>query len=417
MLVDWQVNNLHVHTLVGTGAYGLVFRASERPFHGDVEAGSGSRDYAVKVIVKTSAICAHSMRSQEEKTQMAITQLHHFMQSFSNRLLIPSVNFESILTLKEDVVADIPHYKEIKLHLKCNDHPNVVTIHQILESSLATFIVMDYVPMDLFTSVVEHSHFSTSVTAVKRVFTQICSALQYCYEQGVYHCDVKPENILIDEWNNNVYICDFGLATTCRALTPNVCVGSSYYMAPERISGACVSPWNNDTLKGVIPTHKADIWSLGVILINLVCIRNPWLKAHRYGDKTFKHYLEDPRVLMEVLPTISFELYDLLVQILQLNPHNRLEISEIIARVVHIQSFTKEGPLSLPDCSSSVLAKINEMVITPKTTPTTTPTTEITNFDYDSDEFASKLCTVNSTGSYFDDIDDVFVDEKYRFGL
>ncbi|KAH3666579.1 hypothetical protein OGAPHI_003440, partial [Ogataea philodendri] len=97
---------------------------------------------------------------------------------------------------------------------------------------------------------------------------------------GVYHCDIKPENILLDA-SDNVYLCDFGLATDSKYLAPNVCVGSFYYMAPERILYSS-APLETET--AVLPTATSDIWSLGIILINLVCMRNPWLKAHQGED-------------------------------------------------------------------------------------------------------------------------------------
>lgn len=60
-----------------------------------------------------------------------------------------------------------------------------------------------------------------------------------------------------------------------------------------------------------LPTIKSDIWSLGIILINLTNIRNPWSKAHKDADKTFHHFVQDSDVLKKELP-ISNPFNDLL---------------------------------------------------------------------------------------------------------
>lgn len=74
-------------------------------------------------------------------------------------------------------------------------------------------MVMDFYHRDLFTSIVEEKLFATNGILIKKVFLKLCSALQCCHERNISHCDIKPENLLLDE-ENNLYICDFGLSTT-----------------------------------------------------------------------------------------------------------------------------------------------------------------------------------------------------------
>ncbi|SCU88308.1 LAFA_0E11914g1_1 [Lachancea sp. 'fantastica'] len=330
MLTNCQINNFKLTRQIGSGAYGLVFHAIDL---------ITENEYAIKAVVKDGA-------SREIKqATMLQTQLYYYFKSFQNRLYLPAIALDSISTLSEEQLQRAPHYREIALHLQVHAHPNVVTVHQVLESPLATFLVLDYCERDLFTSIVDHQHFANDGALVKQVFLQLCSVLQHCHARGVYHCDIKPENILLDA-HDNMYLCDFGLSTTAKQLPANVSLGSSYYMAPERLS--CPSSLQLDgNAPGTIlfPTWAGDVWSLGIILINLTCIRNPWLKAHQLEDNTFSYFVRDPKVLHKILP-ISDQLFDILKDILQLNPIARATLPNIMDRVSLCTSFTTSGPLS-----------------------------------------------------------------------
>lgn len=337
MLTNCQINNFQITSQIGSGAYGLVFHAVDM---------ITENEYAVKAVVKASSVSEVGKPTTQDnlkKSTVLQTQLYHYFKSFQNKLFLPSIDLDSIQKLSNAQLARAPHYKEIALHLKVHSHANIVTIHQVLESPLATFIVMDYYPRDLFTSIVDQKYFSNNGLLIKKVFLQLCSALDHCHHMGVYHCDIKPENILLDT-DDTIYLCDFGLSTTCQYLAPNVCIGSSYYMAPERI--LYTNENTQDTTVTSFPTATGDIWSLGIILINLTCIRNPWLKAHQTEDNTFSYFTRDSNVLKKILP-ISDQLYRLVTRILQLNPYNRIDIRTLMSEVANITSFTNDnGPLS-----------------------------------------------------------------------
>ncbi|AEY96383.1 FADR163Wp [Eremothecium gossypii FDAG1] len=323
MLTNTHINNYRLIKQIGSGAFGIVFLAE------DIITGE---EYAIKAVMKQ-----HSGSADEGVRRSTIlrTQLYHFFKSFQNRLYLPSVDLESIRTLSQEQLAHAPHYKELLMHLTVHTHEHVVTIHQVMESSLATFIVMDYITCDLFSAIVNEQVFAKDGLLIKKVFLQLCEVIFYCHRLGVYHCDLKPENILLDKWYN-VHVCDFGLATPVPELAPNVCVGSSYYMAPERGS-------LGRELRA--PTAAGDVWAIGIILINLVCICNPWVKADGLVDGTFRHFLTNPRVLMKILP-ITDEFYSILLQVLQLDPEHRSTLPVLMEAVANCEHFTVEGPLS-----------------------------------------------------------------------
>lgn len=340
MLNNCQINNFQITIQIGSGAYGVVFHAIDL---------ITENEYAIKAIMKSNddPLVPHSETSLK-KSAVLQTQLYHYFKSFQNKLFLPTIDLDSVLALSDDQLRQAPHYRELQLQLKCHSHQNVVTIHQILESSLATFVVMDYYPIDLFTSIVENQHFCNDGMLVKKAFLQVCSVLHHCHSVGVYHCDIKPENILLDD-NDNVKLCDFGLATTAPFINANVCIGSSYYMAPERVScpSSVLHSAENQNNLGihVFPTASGDIWSLGIILINLTCTRNPWLKAHQKDDNTFKYFINDSRVLTKILP-LSEELFGILNSILQVDPSKRTDLISLIDSVSKCQHFTSSGPLA-----------------------------------------------------------------------
>lgn len=335
MLTNCQINNFQLTRQIGSGAYGLVFHAV------DVIT---ENEYAVKAVMKNQAASTSASAANNDIKKSAVlqTQLYHYFKSFENRLFLPSINLDSIRGLGEEQLMRSPHFREIAMHLRVHSHPNVVTVHQVLESPLATFLVMDYYPRDLFTSIVDDQHFAHDGQLIKKVFLQLCSVLKHCHDRGVYHCDIKPENILLDG-DDNAFLCDFGLSTLSTHLPANVCVGSSYYMAPERIS--CPTSLRSTEDNQGFPSASGDVWSLGIILINLTCIRNPWLKAHQLEDNTFHYFVKDPKVLMKILP-VSQDLYQLLADILRLDPYSRISLESLMERVSACTRFTSSGPLS-----------------------------------------------------------------------
>ncbi|CAI4928818.1 CGH_3_HP_G0031320.mRNA.1.CDS.1 [Saccharomyces cerevisiae] len=353
MFHNCRINNYLITSQIGEGAYGLVYRAL------DIRT---DRQYAIKAVVQSYDVSKEADMGNDKIHKNSVKlqkKLAKLFKESKNVVRVPSIDLESIENMSEEDFKKLPHYKEISLHLRVHHHKNIVTIHEVLQSAVCTFIVMDYYPTDLFTPIVDNRHFVTNGLLVKKVFLQICSALNYCHEHGIYHCDIKPENLLLDT-EDNVFLCDFGLSTTSTYIKPNVCIGSSYYMPPERISfdgRVSSSKSGGHKLGKVCPSCNGDLWSLGIILINLTCIRNPWLKADKTEDNTYYYFTKDPNILKQILP-LSDDFYSLLSKILQVNPKNRMSLQELMKEVSSITSFTNEGPLSkVPPLSKSVYEK------------------------------------------------------------
>ena len=88
------------------------------------------------------------------------------------------------------------------------------------------------------------------------------------------------------------------------------------------------------------PTRTGDVWSLGIILVNLVCGRNPWRIASPH-DESFNAFLNDPDFLRRILP-ISRQCLDILTQIFTVDPAERITITQLRQLILEIDSFSMD---------------------------------------------------------------------------
>lgn len=146
-------------------------------------------------------------------------------------------------------------------------------------------------------------------------FRQILSALDYCHSFNICHRDLKPENILLTN-NCQIKIADFGMAAIQQS--PNhklkTACGSPHYAAPELVSRK----------KGGYRGDKVDIWSAGVILYACLCARLP------FDDPDYTVLLaKASRGKYEEPEWLSRSSRDLIRQMLQVDPKNRISIRQI----------------------------------------------------------------------------------------
>ncbi|KAI0322843.1 kinase-like domain-containing protein, partial [Amylostereum chailletii] len=223
------------------------------------------------------------------------------------------------------------HLQEITLHQLASSHPHVVSLHRVIEEDGYTFIVMDYCPDgDLFSQILHHRRYLGHDGLIKHVFLQLLDAVGYCHSLGIYHRDLKPENVLCFSGGLRLALTDFGLATTDR-VSDEFRTGSVYHMSPE-CQGGDFAP------AGTYSPPYNDIWSLGIILLNLITGRNPW-KSASASDPTFQAYLQDPtNFLPSVLP-ISEEVNDILLQTLDVNWRSRITLAELRHAIKGVRSF------------------------------------------------------------------------------
>ena len=146
--------------------------------------------------------------------------------------------------------------REVSL-LKELIHPNIVLLYDVVVSNNNFFIIFEFLDRDL-RKLMDETQSLTQVQ-VKKIMTQILSALALCHSRRFMHRDIKPENILIDN-NYDIKLADFGLARAYqvpgRPYTQEV--QTLWYRAPEVLLG-------NDQY-----TVAIDVWSVGCMFAELL---------------------------------------------------------------------------------------------------------------------------------------------------
>ncbi len=150
------------------------------------------------------------------------------------------------------------------------DHANIVTIHDSGRSGAFCFLLMEYVDGVNLRQAIRAGRLLPEQALA--IVPSICEALEAAHARGIVHCDIKPENLLLDK-SGGVKIADFGIARMAGAardrvsraapavaagLTHESVLGTPQYMAPEQSE----RPAQVD--------HRADIYSLGVVLYELL---------------------------------------------------------------------------------------------------------------------------------------------------
>jgi serine/threonine-protein kinase len=143
------------------------------------------------------------------------------------------------------------------------NHPNIATFYEVGELDGRAFIVMEYIEGRSLLDTVNSEKLSPA--DILGLIVQAAEGLQAAHEQGIIHRDIKPENIMVTP-KGLVKITDFGLARWKGATTitkSGTLMGTVSYMSPEQAEGRKVD-------------HRSDIFSLGVVLYELICRQRPF---------------------------------------------------------------------------------------------------------------------------------------------
>ncbi|WP_425547847.1 protein kinase domain-containing protein [Actinocorallia longicatena] len=180
---------------------------------------------------------------------------------------VKEVTFGPGLSGHEKDVLKQRTLREARASARLN-HPNVVTVHDVVEEDGRPWIVMEFVDADSLQDILDIERIIEPWRAAE-IGRHVISALKAAHERGILHRDVKPSNILITKNSGRVVLTDFGIAQMEGDVTltqTGLVMGSPAYIPPERVQGERAVP-------------ASDLWSLGATLFAAVEGHAPFERA------------------------------------------------------------------------------------------------------------------------------------------
>ena len=232
-------------------------------------------------------------------------------------------------------------------------HPNIVMPLQVGKTPQgAPFLAMEYVAGTSLESLLASG--ALSQDRAMAIALQVCSALGDTHAAGIIHRDLKPGNIMLADHQcqrDTVKVLDFGLAKArdgfsplgaeddFRLTTRGAVFGTPHYLSPEQAQGEDID-------------HRADIYSLGVVLFHMLAGRVPF-EGNALSLLLAHASLPAPRVT-DWAPEVAPEVADLVARCLSKRPSDRFESAEALAAQLRGLLHTPSGETSIVGMTATV---------------------------------------------------------------
>lgn len=208
-------------------------------------------------------------------------------------------------------------------------HPNIVTVHDVGQDGNTHYIVMEFLDgQDLKKIIKADAPFSIERTLNYAI--QICAGIGYAHRAGLVHADVKPQNILTTD-GDRIKVTDFGIAQALAATRPDerqkVVWGSPHYFAPEQAQGE-------------YPTPSADVYSIGVVLFEMLTGRLPFM-GNDQQELALAHIRDAPPRISELNPKVPPSLDTIIQKTLAKEPASRYRTADQLGRI--LIAFKEQG--------------------------------------------------------------------------
>lgn len=201
------------------------------------------------------------------------------------------------------------------------EHRNIVPVYDYGEHDSQPFIAMRYMPAGSVNDLIESG--PISMERALDIIQQVAPALDYAHTKNILHRDLKPSNILLDE-NGDAYLTDFGIARILgmegkgTTITTQGVVGTPSYMSPEQAQGKSMDA-------------RSDIYSLGVMLFEMLTGRRPFENDTPYGIAVMQVTTPPPSPRV-INPQLTAAIEQVVLKSLKKKPENRYNTAVELAQ-------------------------------------------------------------------------------------
>ena len=226
--------------------------------------------------------------------------------------------------------------KEIVVMKLAVQHPNIVELHEVVDSPCSICLVMELGHMDLYSWVKYHRNIGHDMDpqVCREIILGLVKAIKHLHQLGIAHLDVKEDNILIskdvsidDLTQEHVKLCDFGLCVISVDGEAQGFAGTRGYFAPEIASGDDYD------------AQAADMFSVGCTLLSLINrVPKDWLTTYQLCNKNKAAFQNRMRVLCmllqcddDYLSWIAFPIVQIIRGLLIYEPEGRLTAANVLS--------------------------------------------------------------------------------------
>ncbi|MBI3792152.1 MAG: serine/threonine protein kinase, partial [Gemmatimonadetes bacterium] len=224
-------------------------------------------------------------------------------------------------------------------------HPNIVPIYSVDEKDGLVFFVMQFVDGDNLAKRIQTTG-PMAVDDVRRVLTEVASALALAHSRAVVHRDIKPDNILLNKEDGRAMVTDFGIARAVsdgadsRLTATGVAIGTPHFMSPEQCAG------DRDV------DGRADLYSLGVVGYQMLTGELPFT-ANTTPALLVKQISEAPTPVERKRAGIPDDLARTVMRLLEKDPANRFPDAAALASTGYAPRSPSYSPSPVPAWGAS----------------------------------------------------------------